>query len=319
MGGVVPCTSRSSSGRVARRSGDDFLASMEVALAASPYIVRVTYGRPRILIERLPRKGAREDFLVRAIGPGDTDYSFPLFITYTALGMWDVDGYDAASDLAEVLAESHGTAMAFPKEGFWFDSYTAGTSLPETCNVVRELGWRAFLVPAARQSLGAEVFRLLDGLDEICLNKYDRPFMRPLDVLFEPSQALEDLEAEVSDHPHFIYRLCILSGIVDRFDFDRGDGSLNGLTAWLEDLVGPDAATELTTTYKMLKRLRRQYPIHESYTVNAEGERQRRNDIVEAERYFDLDGNSPRDWSHVFEAFLDATRKLHECLRAARE
>lgn len=143
-----------------------------------PTLCGVTFARPDIAIELAPKTGAREDFLVRVIGPGDTDYRFRLSITYTALGMWQVESMEAAAALAEVVVELHGTASAFPEDGFWFDSYSAGESLRETTNIVRERGWKAFLVPAARKSLGAELLRLLDELDEVCLDSYGRSFMR---------------------------------------------------------------------------------------------------------------------------------------------
>ena len=275
----------------------------------------MSYGRPKITIEDLPRRGTREDFNVRLVGPGATDYSFRLSVTYTALGIWRVEGYDAAGALAEVLAESHGTASAFPEEGFWFDSYSVGESLKGTCDLVRERGWKAFLVPAARESLGGELFGLLDDLDSCCVERYGRPFIRSIDVLFEPSQALQDLETEARDHPHFIYRICILSGIVDRFDFDSGDGSLNGLLVWLEDLAGSENATELIVTYRMLKRLRRQYPIHEAFETDAEGELTRRSDVVKAEEYFGVDNDAGRSWQRVFHRFVDDTRRLLERLQ----
>ena len=277
-------------------------------------IEEMSFIRPVIELEELPRTGARQDFAIRAIGPGDTDYGFRLSITYTALGIWQVEGLEAAASLAGVVAEIHGTASAFPEEGFWFDSYNAGDTLEETSNLIRNKGLNAFLHPAAQSSLGAELFRLLDALDAVSIQIRDVPFVKTLDILFERSRALEDLEEAATDHAHFIYRICILSAIVDRFDFEHRDGSLNGLAAWLEDVVGKEAAAELTATYRMVKRLRRQYPIHEEYEVDADGERQRRAVVVEAEKYFGLAGETARDWRLVFDRFREDTRLLHQAL-----
>ena len=275
-----------------------------------------SYALPKITVEELPRTGAREDFLIRMVGPGDTDYSFPVSMTYTALGIWQTDGATAAAAFAEVLAELHGTAEAFPDEGFWFDSYRIADSVKATCDLMRERGWKTFLHPAAKESLGAELFNALADLDSVRLDRWGSLFLRSLDVLFEPNQALEDLESEADDHPHFIYRVCILCGIMDRFDFESDVGSLNGLKAWLAELGGEDAASDLTETYFMLRRLRRQYPIHEQYDVDAMGFKSRRSDVLEAETYFGLDGSHAADWKRVRERFIDATRRIVDFMRA---
>lgn len=277
----------------------------------------MSYSLPDITLEELPKRGAREDFRVRLVGPGDTDYSFPLSITYTALGIWQVAGAEAATALARVLAEVHGTAKAFPDGGFWFDSYNSGDSLKETCYLLRARGWKAYLVPAARESLGGDLFDLLDDLNATFIERYRRLFLKPLDVLYEKSQALEDLESEAKDHPHFIYRICILSGVVDRFDFDQGEESLNGLIEWLESVGGTDLARELTVTFRMLKRLRRQYPIHEEFAVDADGERTRRSDVVAAEEYFELEGDYPHRWRLVFRRFVEDTSRLVDYVKEA--
>ena len=274
----------------------------------------MSFIRPRIEVEPLPPTGAREDFSVRAIGPGDTDYPFRLSITYTALGIWQVDGIEAAVELAGVLAEIHGTAKAIPEEGFWFDSYNSGDTLRDTQNLIRNKDLEAFLHPAARTSLGVELLGLFDELDEISLRLRGEPFTKALDILFEPTRAIEDLESTATDHPHFIYRICILSAIVDRFNFSNENGSLNGLTSWLEGLLEQDSARGLTLTYRMVKRLRRQYPIHEAFEVDADGERTRRRVIVEAEEYFGLTGDPASDWRQVFNHFRQATQLLTENL-----
>ena len=286
-----------------------------VSPSAYPQLV-ASYAYPTITVEGLPRTGAREDFKIRMVGPGDTDYSFPLSITYTALGIWQTDGPTAATALAEVLAELHGTASAFPDEGFWFDSYRVADSVKATCDLVRERGWKTFLHPTAKESLGAEVFNALADLDRVRLDRWGSLFLESLDVLFEPNQALEDLEAEAPDHPHFIYRVCILCGILDRFDFQSDLGPLNGLKAWLADLGGEDVASDLTATFFMLRRLRRQYPIHEQYDVDGTGFKSRRADVVEAETYFGLDGKHAADWRRVRERFIEATRRILDFLKS---
>lgn len=276
----------------------------------------VTFAAPDIRIQKLPSTGARDTFQVEVVGPDDTSYVFPLSISYTALAIWQEDSAVAASELAATLVESHGTAQALPDGGFWFDSYLSGETLKATTDRVREHGWRHFLTPADRHSLGAALFETLDDLDRISTRLRGQPFVRPLDILFEPSQALEDLESEVPDHAHFMYRICILSGVVDRFNFGESGQTLNGLRVWLSERIGDKEASALTEPFRMLKRLRRQYPIHENFEENTKRERQRRKEIVEAECYFGLDGEPRSDWSRVFGHFVEATREIRNAMRS---
>jgi len=264
-----------------------------------------------ITLDPLHKTADRDDFSVRVVGPGDTYYRFRLSATRTVLAIWQTASADeAVAALAETLVESHGTASAFPEQGFWFDSYNSAETASETCNIIRNRGWTAFLHPAARTSLGAALFSVLDELDAAFSAHHGRPFLKSLDILFEPSQALEDLETDAHDNPHFIYRVCILSAVIDRFAFDEGNGSLNGLRAWLEPEVGAGEAAELTSTFQMVKRLRKQYPIHEHFEVDAAGERHRRAQIVEAEQYFELRANPSEDWRRVLTRFIKATQRL---------
>ena len=270
----------------------------------------MSYYVPGIKVEPLPKTGAREAFTISVAGAGNQVDRFPLNITYTALGIWQSEAAPAAEQIAHVLVQSHGTASRFPEAGFWFDSYNSADSVEETCNLIRNRGSNEFLHPAAQISLGADLFSTLEEIDVTLLESYGHTFLKSLDVLFEPARALEDLNSPATDHPHFIYRICILSGIIDRLDFDDGQGSLNGFERWLAELFGPATAEDLIATYRMVKRLRRQYPIHEDFTVDLDGERRRRRDVVEAEAYFELSGNTEADWTSVFRRFREDTRRL---------
>ncbi len=265
--------------------------------------------KPTITVEQSPKAGDRDDFSVRVVGPGDTDYSFRLSMTRTVLTVWQAPSEQSAVELANTLTYSHGTAKPFPAEGFWFDSYNSADTVKETENAILNRGWMEFVHPSARTSLGAELFSALNELDAAFLAREGSPFLKSLDILFEPSQALEDVETEASDHAHFIYRVCILSGVIDRFDFDAG-GSLNGLEQWLTNAFGAEQAERLVQSFRMVKWLRKQYPIHESFAVNDDGERERRAEIVAAEQYFELGTNHGENWHKVLARFTDEVRAL---------
>jgi hypothetical protein len=275
---------------------------------------------PDISVEQLAPTGERTDFLVRVVGPGDTDYTFRLSITRTISRVWAVNMARAAEELADALVFSHGTASAFPGDGFWFDSYSSADTVAETRNLIANKSWRAFLHPAAKESLGAALFEALNQLDESFAAHEDRPFVKALDILFERSQALEDLETEAIDNPHFIYRVCILSGVIDRFNF--ASPSLGGLRDWLSSRFDAERASELTRTFQMVKNLRKQYPIHEHFDLDAAGERERRHEVVQAESYFNLRLDQPDfagNWHKVLSKFADDLGKLHAAIEGLPE
>jgi hypothetical protein len=168
---------------------------------------------------------------------------------------------------------------------------------------------------------GPSLFDALDRLDRQYAEKFGQPFLRSLDILFERSQALEDLEAEATDNAHFIYRVCILSAIVDRFNFSSERGSLNGLREWLANFIGAQGAMDLTAAFQRVKDLRKQYPIHEHFAVDSAGERQRRREVVAAEEYFGVrsDQDDPiGDWNAVLTRFTETVRLLSSVIEDIR-
>lgn len=269
--------------------------------------------QPKITIELLAPTGDRDDFLIHVVGPGDTDYRFRLSMTRTVLAIWGEDSSSAAAALAETLVYSHGTARAFPEDGFWFDSHNSADTVRETQNKILNLDWRQFVHPAAKESLGASLFNALEELDRAFWRQASQPFLKSLDILFERSQALEDVESEARDNPHFIYRVCILSAVIDRFNFSNPQGSLNGLRSWLTDRLGAEKARELTETFQKVKDLRKQYPIHEHFAVDASGERHRRQEVVAAEQYFGFRATQIEpieNWHKVLTRFTEDVRAL---------
>jgi hypothetical protein len=271
---------------------------------------------PTITIERLPKTADREDFQVRVADP-QNDYRFGLSVTGFTLALWgDPDPVSAAEWLVDRLVYSHGTANAFAEEGYWFDSHNSGPTLEETLHFIENQGARIFDHPSTKSALGSQLFGVLDALDADRMASEGVPFVRSLDVLFERSQAGDDFESEARDHAHFIYRVCLASAIIDRFNFSSPSGSLNGLKASLVAKLGEGAASALTEPFFMIKKLRKQYPIHEEFEVNAAGIRARRNQLEQAEAYFALRGDPASDWHAVRTKFVAALHGLHSSLGA---
>jgi len=269
---------------------------------------------PTIMVEHSSKTGDREDFQVR-VTDAQNDYEFRLSLTGTILAIWSVEADEAARYLVDRLVYSHGTASAFAEEGFWFDSNNSGASLEETLRVIEDQGSGFFDHPAIRTALGSQLFNVLDELDAARMVVEGLPFVRSLDVLFERSQAEDDFESEARDHAHFIYRVCLAAAIIDRFNFGFPTGSLNGLKSWLTGRLGENSADILSEPFFMIKKLRKQYPIHEEFEVNAVGVRARRSQLEQAETYFGLRGDPASDWHAVRTRFVAALQGLHEGLR----
>jgi len=268
---------------------------------------------PTITIEAFPKTGDREDFLVR-VTDTHNDYRFRLSLTGTILAIWNVEAAEAAQYLVDRLVYSHGTASAFAEEGSWFDSNNSASTLEETLHVIENQGSGFFDHPAIKTALGSQLFGVLDDLDTVRMTIEGLPFVRSLDVLFERSQAGDDFESEARDHAHFIYRVCLASAILDRFNFRSDTGSLNGLKAWLSGRVDEGTANTLAEPFFMVKKLRKQYPIHEEFEVDVAGVRARRSELERAESYFGLRGDPTSDWHAVRSRVVAALRRLHEAL-----
>ena len=279
---------------------------------------------PTITLTQLGKTGSREDFLVRVQGPEPTtDETFPLSVSDTISAIWNLSIDDASAQLADRLVYSHGTASAFPEGGYWFDSYNSASTLQQTLNKIDTDGSRYFQRFSREELLGNELYELFKELNTIFQLKFGLDFIAEssLDSLVERSRATEDLSSEAKDHAHFIYRVCILSAIIDRFnfkDFDRNDpkGSLNGLRTWLTEKFSEEVAKELTSTYQMVKNLRKQYPIHGNFTTNRSGEQLRVKAIADAEVYFELRDSFSENWFKVRAKFLEACKLIHDKIEA---
>jgi hypothetical protein len=271
---------------------------------------------PTIDIQHLCKTSDREEFRIR-VRQASNDYTFGLSITSALLVTWRVDPDEAAMFLVDRLVYSHGTAKEFKEEGYWFDSYNSPASFEQTIHDIENKGASFFDHPSIRTTLGSRLFGVLDALDQTRTAIDAEPFIRSVDVLFERSQGGDDFESEAPDHAHFIYRVCMLSAIIDLLNFVHKEGSLNGLRVWLEGRLDTEQASKLTQPFYMLKKLRRQYPIHEEYRLDAEGSRTRRSDLEEGERYFGVTQQPSHDWPAVRTKFVVALEDLRAALEPA--
>lgn len=277
-----------------------------------------------------PKIGDREDFTLRVQGPDPhTDYSVPISMTGTILAMWSYPSpMQTAENLGAAIFRVIGTASEPPKEGFWFDSYNSGGTLQETINKIANEGGRPFAKNWTGSwmyvnSLGASTNKRMEELDQFFTKKFNIPFFKSLEDISEESQRVEDLNNLPKDHPGFIYRICIISGIIDHINLStkkednhlcsvcgekhkQSLGSLQNLKLWLVDKVGEKRASELTVTLSMIKKLRKQYPIHDHY-VTTENIRNVRKEINEANNYFNIiNGDFAHNTAIISEKFENA-------------
>ena len=146
-----------------------------------------------ISIEQLAKTGDREDFLVR-VQHAQNDYRFGLSLTATVIAVWQINVDEAAKLLVDRLIYSHGTADAFPKEAYWFDSNNSASTVDETANDILNKGSKFFLHPSIKTVLSSQLFALLDELDRICTDTLGRPFVRSLDVLLSAARPVMTLK-----------------------------------------------------------------------------------------------------------------------------
>lgn len=277
---------------------------------------------PEITIKLKPRIGDRNDYLIRAVGPGKTDWTFKISLTGTVIAIWQTDPDKAIDKIARKILDQIGTAKKPPKSGFWFDSYNSGETLQETVNLIWNKTYKHYIKDRSEDpyvnKFGSTVFSKIKELNDVYADRYEKELFRSFDDAFEPSQPREDLDELPKDKAHFVYRICILSVIIDHFNlfpdkFEKKNGTLNGLESWLikqqhDKVVISDALVH----FRMIKKLRKQYPIHEQFTVTAEGVRTTRSELVQATEYYKLndDGHIQDHFHNVLQDFTSGLDKL---------
>lgn len=269
--------------------------------------------KPQITVQRLDKIGDREDFLVRAVGPGETDYSFPLSISGTAVAIWESEPDESAKFLANELLAVSGTAKVPPREGFWFDSFNSGDSLKETSNKIRNFGIEPFIKNRTasdnyRNLLGDELFSKIDQLNNDFTFKFSREFITALDCAFEFSQVKEHLNNPPKDLANFLIRICILSGIIDHLNVRLPEEKKNTPTLiafknWLAIKIGSTQAEVILKPFLMVKYLRKQYPIHDNYRITEKGVRIEREEISQAKQFFNTSEDFAESWHNVLTKF----------------
>lgn len=279
---------------------------------------------PEFTIGLLPNEGDRDDYSIRIVGPGDTDYTTKLSMSGSALAAWrSTDSKSAAEFLIKTIIEVIGTAGA-PSQWYWFDSYNSAATLAETGNKIRNFGTELFIRGGTisdefRRLLSASVLQTIESIGEKFDKKFGVPLYRPLDYAFEYSQASEDLGNPPKDLANFLYRLCILSLIIDYIDVRLPDEkpevlSLQAFKNWLTSKLDASQADDLTATFQMIKNLRKQYPIHNHYERDAGGQQIERKEITKAKDYFKLTGDYESDWLKVKKQFIESFEKIGKAL-----
>ncbi len=278
--------------------------------------------KPTITVELLPRLGDRLDYRVEIVGPGDTKWITRVSLTGTVIAIWDTDPNEAALELSRTIFSQMGTTKEPPVQGFWFDSYNSGDTVKNTCDLIRNKTWKSYVKDGYEEpyvnKFGSEVLRKIDMLNMAYAEKHGKELFRSLDDAFEISRAREDLDILPKDQAHFVYRVCILSVIIDHFNlfivgFDKKNGTISGLEAWLqENGYDESKVKDALSHFRMIKKLRKQYPIHEQYTVTAEGIRSLRKELIQAQEYYKLDDNKPTEdqFHRVIQDFMIGLIKL---------
>ena len=227
-------------------------------------------------------------------------------------------------DLATGIVEIIGTAGTPPTGGYWFDSYNSEQTIKATMDKIRNFGIASFL---KNRSVGDEIAKIFGGdllpilsrANEVFAEAEQVQFVRSLDSAFEYSEAAADLSSPPSTKPDFLYRICILSVIVDRLGVrlpteQRDTGSLKALKNWLATRAENEVVQSMTAAFAHVKDLRKQYPIHEHYVADSEGQLIVRSELQRAEEYFAFKPH--HDWSAkwklVVDSFQDAVEVLIE-------
>lgn len=274
-----------------------------------------------IKVERLAKTGLPENFLVNVEVTGSNSQQFVLSISRTVFLIWKEDLQHAAEELAHTLVSVRGASSLPPNEGFWFDSYNSGSTLIDTLNVIRNYGGESFIKNhTPREGMGAylgdQALAGIDKLNEIFINKFGKPLFRPLNVAFEFSRGQKDLNEPPSSYSDFIFRICILSVIIDFLNIclpneRHPNKTLKSFQNWLKESLGDKFDPGFMTCFFMIKNLRKQYPIHNQYKISATGELTERDEILKAQAYFNIRSRDfAEDWVSVLKMFIESVENL---------
>ncbi len=289
-------------------------------------------GKLDIEVKHQPKLGDRDDFIIRITGPDPkTDYSFPLSLTGSIIAVWGEKSAIAADTLAGTIIEVIGTAKEPPKEGFWFDSFNSESSVKDTQNLIKNKGVKSFLKDPTSYEwlLGDEAYKNLEGLNELIRHKFGEPMLSSFEQLGEVSQIKRDMGSDPQDNPNYLYRICLLSGIIDHIRIgissysmkcpscgNQIKGSLDCFNNWLQVKIGAERTDLLTKSFKMVKKLRNQYPIHDHFDIKL-GLLGVRHNIDQANSYFGItnDKDYSGNWHKILKAFNNSIIEIENAFK----
>lgn len=283
-------------------------------------------GNMLVEVKTLPRIGDRVDTIVKVTGPGSTEYQFPLSISGTIQAIWNIQDTEAENVLKNLVYEMFssivGTASAPPENGYWFDSYNSEPTIKATLDRMRNLGQVPYLKnPTSKDRIssiyGGGILSDIERIDGKFYEKSGMKLVNALDYAFERSQVEQDLGSQPNNNADLLYRICILSVIIDGFNIRKTDelkstGSLKALTNWLENVYGLERARSITEPFARLKDLRKQYPIHEHFMSDGNGQRKLRDEVEAANTFFGFKEHhdSAAKWKNITDSFKKAVTDL---------
>lgn len=292
-------------------------------------------GKMKITPKLLPRTGDRDDYVVEVEGPEPSTpiMKVPFSFTGSILAVWGVPSEKAAEELARTIfggtsavIGSRGTASGFPPQGYWFDSYNSESTLEETINKLLNEGDFSFEKNRSTSGIygllvGQETGDLIERIDRFFNKKFEMDFFKNLDEVFALSEIADTVTKPPTDKANFMYKICLLSCIIDavyvRLPDEKGlfcaecnrvvIGSIEALRNWLKNKLDSDKAKDLTITFKMIKKLRNQFPVHNHYELKG-GMRSADKNVSEAEAYFKFGSvaDYPDQWHRVLVKFNNA-------------
>lgn len=286
----------------------------------------------QISIKLVSKTGTRINVEVKVTHTISSDesmvYAFPLTITSNLLHDWAIQDDKLEDGLKPLIAEMYdgsvGISWSAPKYGYWFDQHNSVATIHETVNKMRNEGRRWFLQNPAEEDrisgiLGGAILTELETIDEYLSRKISQHLLHKPDRAFARSQAVRDLSTPPANDQDFINKVAILGIIIDNFGVrlvneDKETKSLDALRNWLTDKIGQDEALMLTETFRRIKALRNQYPLHDRYDRVSNGQAIERSSVKTATQFFGFrDHDDPTtQWKKVCDRFRQAIRELEQ-------
>lgn len=286
-------------------------------------------GEMLVAVRILPRTGDRVDAIANIKGPGETDYSVPVSISGTIQAVWGISDPDVKTALESLVYELFtiiGTSAAPPENGYWFDSYNSESTVQETLNRIRNLGQAPFLknpigLDRVSSLFGGGILSEIERIDGVIFQKTKLRLASALDYAFVRSEAEHDLGTPPADNPGLLYRVCILSVIIDGFGIrlpteNTKTKTLKALENWIASRVGTEEARRITESFARIKDLRKQYPIHEHFAADVNGQKIVRSEVESANAFFKF---QPHDdvtakWKKITDSFKTSLVEIEKII-----